>query len=266
MGETSGCTPYFWGRGIGWVAMGLVDMLDFLPESYAGRDSIIDMFQDLCKAISEVQDPERHVWWQVLNLPAASGNYTESSASCMFVYAIAKGIRLGYLDNSFLPCIENGIQGIVNYFLDIVDEQTINITHLCPGQAPSFILSQYFLGQSQNGHAVGPFIGAMLETSEQHIYPAGINEDMFNNGMVFFNYPNPFSGKTIINLTIPDTRTVTLNVYNMLGQKVKELYSGIVTEGSHTFTFDGSTLQSGIYICSLKTGNNASYNRMILIR
>jgi unsaturated rhamnogalacturonyl hydrolase len=261
-----GCTPYFWGRGIGWVIMGLVDMLDFLPEDYTGRDSIILMYQDLADAISNAQDDESNVWWQVVDKPSIGNNYQESSASCMFVYAIAKGIRLGYPDNSYLPVVEKGIQGIMDTFLEIVDESTINILDACPGQGPSFDLNNYFGSTAKNVHAVGPFIGASLETSGLNIFPVSIAEDKLDKEILMSNYPNPFSGVTTIKLTLPETEFITLDVYNILGQRVERLYEGIKPAGNCSFTFDSSGKGSGVYLCRFQAKNKALVKNMLVIK
>ena len=263
-GATAGCTPYFWGRGIGWVTMGLVDMLDFLPEGYSGRDSVIGMFQTLAKAVADVQDDKLKVWWQVLNMTENPSNYPESSASCMFVYSIAKGIKRGYLDNSFTNCIEKGMQGIMDNFLEIVDENIINITHLCPGQAPSFTLSQYFLGIGTNGHAVGPFIEANLETALLNINPViNVQKDKYYDDFSIAVYPNPFSGETTLSLCLPETEYITVDVFNIQGSKVKRLYQGIKPAGWYSFPFKPSDNINNAYICRLQAGNRIIIKKLI---
>jgi chitinase len=62
------------------------------------------------------------------------------------------------------------------------------------------------------------------------------------------NYPNPFNPTTTINYSLPSDANVTLDVYNMLGQKVVTLFSGIQTTGEHQANFNGANLASGVYI------------------
>lgn len=74
------------------------------------------------------------------------------------------------------------------------------------------------------------------------------------NGFVLEqNYPNPFNPATIIKYSIPEQSSVKLNVVNILGEVVAELYNEIQSEGNHTKLFNASNLSSGIYFAALNT-------------
>jgi hypothetical protein len=62
------------------------------------------------------------------------------------------------------------------------------------------------------------------------------------------NYPNPFNPTTTISYSLPLDANVTLEVYNMLGQKVVTLFSGTQATGEHQVSFNGANLTSGVYI------------------
>ena len=84
----TGCSPNFWSRSIGWYGAAIVDVLDFLPQETAGRDSIIQILQGLAKAIVKYQDPSSGTWYQVTDQGAREGNYLESSVHCpVYLYA-----------------------------------------------------------------------------------------------------------------------------------------------------------------------------------
>ena len=87
---------------MGWYAMAIVDVLDFLPASHRAWDRIVTIFKRMIHALVLVRDTDTGLWYQVLDRGGCEGNYTEASASCMFVYAMAKGIRKGYLDPKYL--------------------------------------------------------------------------------------------------------------------------------------------------------------------
>ena len=148
---------------MGWIAMALVDVLDFLPPEYSGRDSVIAIFQRLALAVTNVQDNSSGVWWQVLDQGGRSGNFLESSCSCMFVYALAKGVRLGYIEASYANVAEKGYNGIINNFVRENSNGTITITKVCPGQAPGNDYQDYVRNPYENGHSAGPFILASIE-------------------------------------------------------------------------------------------------------
>lgn len=69
------------------------------------------------------------------------------------------------------------------------------------------------------------------------------------------NYPNPFNASTTITFTLPDARSVTLTVYDLLGREVQILVNGETIEGSHNVTFDGTDFPSGIYFYRIEAGD-----------
>jgi hypothetical protein len=69
------------------------------------------------------------------------------------------------------------------------------------------------------------------------------------------NYPNPFNPRTTIEFSIPKTEFVTLKIYNLLGQEVATLVSDRLKAGNYNFTWDASSLASGMYFYELKAGD-----------
>ena len=122
--KTTGVSANFWARAMGWYGMGLVDALQYFPIDQPKRKELIDILKRFAAAVSKVQDSKSGLWWDVLNFPGREGNYEEASASCMFVYALAKGIRLGYLPASYLPVVKKGYTGITKKFVTNVNGQT----------------------------------------------------------------------------------------------------------------------------------------------
>jgi hypothetical protein len=84
---------------------------------------------------------------------------------------------------------------------------------------------------------------------------------------LFNNYPNPFNPSTIIEFTLAQRVRTTLNVYNVLGQKVANLFNQIADPGKlYQVNFDASALPSGIYVAVLLSGTRLQSRRMVLIR
>ena len=129
--DRTGCSPNFWGRSIGWYIMALVDVLDYFPAVHAGRSSLLDILRSLSSAIASVQDEVSGVWYQVPDLKEEQGNYKEASASCMFVYSLAKAVRKGYIDRSFASCAEKGFAGILEHFAENDEQDYINLKNVC---------------------------------------------------------------------------------------------------------------------------------------
>jgi unsaturated rhamnogalacturonyl hydrolase len=167
----TGQSPNVWGRADGWFALAMVDVLDFMPKNHPDRDSIITIFEEFTKAIVKYQDPQSGVWYQVLDKGNQKGNYLESSCSTMFVYALLKGVRMGYLDKSMLKPAKKGYQGILKQFIKTNTDNTISITQGCavaglggkPFRSGSY---DYYISEpvrDNDPKAVGPFIMASLE-------------------------------------------------------------------------------------------------------
>ena len=106
-------SPCFWGRAMGWYAMALVDVLDSLPATHADYQNILTIYKSVVVGLKATQDSSTGLWWQVLDQPTGSGNYLETSASAMFVYAIKKGVDKGYIDSAtYLPVATKGWTGV----------------------------------------------------------------------------------------------------------------------------------------------------------
>lgn len=171
--DSQGVSPIFWGRAIGWYAMALVDVLDFIPDqNSAQRYEVTAILNRLATAISNVQEPDTGVWWQVIDRANASGNWRESSCTAMFVYTLAKGVRKGYLDDRFLTVAQKGWDGILNTFVTEDRYGNLSLTSTCEGTGVGSSYS-YYTGRralTNDPKGLGPFVlaGVEMEFSANH--------------------------------------------------------------------------------------------------
>jgi unsaturated rhamnogalacturonyl hydrolase len=124
--KETGTSPLFWARAMGWYATALVDALDWFPENHPKRKDLIAILNRLVNAIEKVQDPRTGLWLDILNYngPGKEKNYFEASASSQFVYAVAKGVRKGYLPALKIAIAKKGYAGIVKQFIKVEGGQT----------------------------------------------------------------------------------------------------------------------------------------------
>ena len=119
--KTTGLSPEVWGRAMGWYCMALVDVLDWFPKDHPQREKLAAVLSQTLQDVMQYQDISAGLWWQVLKEgpdvvgtigpagkmqyetrhAARQGNYLEASASAMFIYSIAKSVRMGYLPQRF---------------------------------------------------------------------------------------------------------------------------------------------------------------------
>jgi len=99
--------------------------------------------------------------------------------------------------------------------------------------------------------------------------PAGIellDQDIPSKFSLKQNYPNPFNPITNIEFLIPKTEFVTLKIYNLLGQEIANLVSDKLKVGKYRFTWNATSLASGVYLYRLQAGNHIETRKMILMQ
>ena len=79
-------------------------------------------------------------------------------------------------------------------------------------------------------------------------------------------YPNPFNPTTVLRFAIPAAGMIKFEVYNINGQRISELYHGILPAGWHRFDFDGSNLGSGVYFARLEADKNIAVRKLLLVK
>lgn len=177
----TGTSPHFWDRAMGWYAMALVDALDYFPHNSPYRDSLIQILNRLAVAIAKVQDPETGCWWQVMDKGDSTGNFLEASGSCMFVYSLAKGTRMGYLPEKFMAVAQKGFDGVLKQFIVKDENGLINLKGTCPvaglGGDPYRDGSyEYYIKQKprlNDPKGIGAFILAANEMQIATMQPVG---------------------------------------------------------------------------------------------
>ena len=175
--SVTGTSHIFWGRAMGWYAMALVDVLDFIPRNNPRRKELITILQNFCDALLKYRDPQSKVWFQVVDQYDRKGNFPESSASCMFTYTFAKAANKGYVKKDFLKRAKESFDGIIKTFVTIDKDGYVNLNKTVDGiglggnpyRDGSF---EYYTGvrvKSNDLRALGPFILSALELEKAKV-------------------------------------------------------------------------------------------------
>jgi len=123
-----GTSPEFWGRGMGWYMMALVDVLDYLPADHPERAKIIAILNKTSAALAKVQDSKTGLWYQVLDKGSQPDNWIETSCSAMFAYAFAKGATKGYLPDEYLQKAKEAFNSLINGYVYFDSEGRFYLT------------------------------------------------------------------------------------------------------------------------------------------
>lgn len=128
----TGRAPEFWGRAIGWVPAALLEILDSIPKNHEKREELIDIMVNITKSFVPFQDEETGLWYQVVDKVDDSKNWVETSCTCLFVYALAKAVRMGHLHEIYLKYAWKGLEGVINR-LKFDEQGGIIIDGVCIG-------------------------------------------------------------------------------------------------------------------------------------
>lgn len=167
----TGVSPEFWSRSMGWYMMALVDVLEILPKNYPRRAELVNILNRLTTALVKFQDKDSGVWWQVTDKGGQDKNYLESSGTAMFVFSIAKGIRLQYLPVSFKPALQKAYDGMIRTFVSTDEKGQYHFNQAVAGAGLGGIpyrdgTYEYYVNEPRRNDdlkAIGPFIQACIE-------------------------------------------------------------------------------------------------------
>jgi unsaturated rhamnogalacturonyl hydrolase len=145
---------YFWGRGDGWFAAGMAEMLRTLPADHPDRPRIMAGYKLMMAALLKSQGADG-MWRELIDDPAA---WPESSSSAMFSFALITGVKHGWLDHdTYAPAARRAWIGVVGYV-----DQNHDVTQVCTGTG-KFDSMQYYLDRKRetgNLHGQAPVLWA----------------------------------------------------------------------------------------------------------
>ncbi|WP_010246591.1 glycoside hydrolase family 88 protein [Acetivibrio cellulolyticus] len=155
--RTTHHSPDFWGRSIGWYGMALIEVLEVLPADYPKRQELIKILKELIDAFARYQS-DSGLWYQVVNKGTQSGNWLETSCSCMYTYTISRAVERGYVDSSYQSYANKGFKGVLTK-ISMGSDGLTNLTDICVGTDVGDY--NYYINRkksSNDSHGLGAFI------------------------------------------------------------------------------------------------------------
>jgi rhamnogalacturonyl hydrolase YesR len=117
--------PYFWGRGDGWMAAGMAELLRSLPQDNPDRPRILEGYKKMMASLLQYQDP-KGMWHQLIDDPTA---WPETSSTGMFAFAFITGVKEGWLDaETYGPAARKAWLALITYL-----DKDWNMRDVCQG-------------------------------------------------------------------------------------------------------------------------------------
>lgn len=118
-------SPFYWGRGNGWVAAGMSELLRALPKSHPQRARILEGYRKMMASLLKFQG-EDGLWRQLIDRPES---WAETSSTGMFTFAMVSGVKNGWLERkTYGPAARKAWLGLVKYI-----DSDANVREVCVG-------------------------------------------------------------------------------------------------------------------------------------
>ena len=133
--------PFFWGRGNGWVAAGMTELLRSMPEDHPERAHILGSYRKMLATLLKYQNKDG-TWNQLIDHPEA---WPETSSTGMFTFAMITGVKNGWLDKkTYAPAARKAWLGLVHYI-----DANGDVSNVCEGTNKKNDLN-YYLTRARN--------------------------------------------------------------------------------------------------------------------
>ncbi len=143
---------YYWGRGDGWVAAGMAEMLTTLPENHPDRARIMKGYKLMMSSLLKYQGKDG-MWRELIDKDDA---WPESSSSAMFSFAMITGVKQGWLPaKTYGPAARKAWIAVVGYI-----DQNHDVTQVCEGTGKKDDLAYYYQRKRRTGdfHGQAPVL------------------------------------------------------------------------------------------------------------
>lgn len=161
-----------WSRANGWMIMAQADLLTMLPDNHPKKAALIENFNRQIIGVIQYQG-KNGLWHQILDKP---DSYEEITGTSMFVFAIARGVRMGWINKDYIFAAEQGLKGMMTKMSDKGD-----VTAICVGTGIMPSLTFYYNRPTQENAPMGegPVLRALIEMSYAKKYTEISADDQY---------------------------------------------------------------------------------------
>ncbi|MFT3739489.1 MAG: glycoside hydrolase family 88 protein [Breznakibacter sp.] len=152
-----------WSRANGWMLMAQADLLTMLPAGHPKRADLLENFNRQVIGVLQYQG-KNGLWYQLLD---KTDSYEEITGTAMFVFAIARGVRMGWINKDYVYAAFEGLKGMMAKMTDTGD-----VTAICVGTGIMPSLSFYYNRPTQKNAPMGegPVLRALVEMAYAQKY------------------------------------------------------------------------------------------------
>ncbi len=156
----TGLSANFWGRGVGWYPVAILDILDYIPKNHPAVERLKSIVRDLLEALVKFQDKKTGMWFEVLDKIDREDNWVESSCTNLFIYSYAKAMRMGIIGKEYDSVLQKAYDGIIKR-LYFDDEGYLVIDNVCVGTCIESGTYEHYINRDtikNDLHGAGAFI------------------------------------------------------------------------------------------------------------
>lgn len=252
----------------------MVDLKDIAVKELTGGNITTDEYKTIClfgKNIGCMISDARYYsanYFSEETMPVIADVHTDPNSNL----CLEEGI--GYPNRIFVICkiedqLKIAVGGVFSYF-EFIQPISSRLTDeewrliLLSEQRPEYpfwtdefaVIDTTLVNDSPNHYPV----------SKEGLSEIDNDNNLPKDFALFQNYPNPFNPETTISFDLPQEAFVKITVYNVVGQKIREIFQGDLQAGTHQVNFNARGLESGVYFYKLESSNFSSVKKCLLIK
>lgn len=169
--KETGLSGFVWGRAIGWYAAAITQMYEAAPKDHKDTPEIRKIIKELFKHVVTYQ-AESGRWFQLVDKGEDKRNWIDNSGTFLILYAMAKAVKNGILDESYTENIMRGYKDVIENSTLITDD-TFRILDICAGTCVGENEEYYYYRQRviNDFHGIAGFLLMCAEIDDLRVFP-----------------------------------------------------------------------------------------------